>query len=74
MTQMEKQSFKIETLDIEYDLLTNDDEKLIQLNEGDFNKLFAHIQALETQVEALQEALIKELKKQALIKNILNNG
>lgn len=71
---MEKQSFKIESIDVKYDLLIGESEKLIQLSEADFNKLFEHIQTLELQVEQLQEELIKELKKQALIRNILNNA
>ncbi len=71
---MEKKRFEITSINVQYDLLIAQEEKLIQMNEADFNKLFEHIQTLQTQIEVLQEELIKELKKQALIRNILNNG
>jgi hypothetical protein len=70
---MNKQDFEIESLGIKYTLNRTDEGNFITLTEDDFEKIFDKIRHLQTNVAELQEQMIEELKKLALIKNILNS-
>jgi hypothetical protein len=69
----DKQLFEIESLGIHYYLTQTEEGKQIQITEADFEKLFDVIRDLQGQVADLQNQLIENLKKEALIKNILNS-
>lgn len=68
-----KQEFEIEALGIKYVLEQTDTQKQIVISEGDFEKIFDTLRDLQNQVSDLQNQLIENLKKEALIKNILNS-
>lgn len=70
---MNKQEFEIESLGIKYTLDRTEEGNFIILTEDDFEKIFDKIRHLQTNVADLQEQMIEELKKLALIKNILNS-
>ncbi|TAG93792.1 MAG: hypothetical protein EAZ20_01400 [Bacteroidetes bacterium] len=69
---MENKKFTIETLGIDYHFNQTENGNQIILSEKDFEKIFSHLNQLEQQVEDLQNELIESLKKQALIRNIIN--
>jgi hypothetical protein len=64
---------EIPALGIKYDLHAEERGKLITLSESDFEKIFVKLRELQDQVSELQEQLIEALKREALIKNILNS-
>ncbi len=66
------QEFEITSLSIKYSLiLLENQSKVVQLSETDFEKIFQKMQELQTQTGELQDQLIEALKREALIKNIL---
>lgn len=69
---MENKKFTIDALGIDYTLNETEDGNQIILSEQNFEKFFSHFNELQTQVEDLQNQLIESLKKQALIRNIIN--
>jgi hypothetical protein len=69
---MENQIFTIESLDVQYQVKNTEEGNLIILTENNFEKLFNKLNQSQLQIEDLQAQLIEALKKQALIKNILN--
>jgi hypothetical protein len=69
---MDNQHFTIESLGISYEVQKTENEQKIVLSESDFEKLFSQLDQYQQQIEDLQAQLIEELKKQALIKNILS--
>lgn len=58
--------YKDESLGIKFSIEERDDKRFVVLEEEDFNKIFS-------KVYDLQEQVIKNLKQQALIRNILDN-
>lgn len=58
--------YEDESLGIKFSIEERDNTRLVVLEEEDFNKIFS-------KVYELQEQVIKNLKKQALIRNILDN-
>ena len=68
-----KQQFRIDTLGITYSLEENNEGAFVTLTEDDFEKIFTKIRELQIRVEELQDQVIEGLKRQALIKNILNS-
>jgi uncharacterized protein YdcH (DUF465 family) len=71
-TTQEKQVYEIKSLGIQYNMEQDGELKVIKLTEHDFEKIFDKIRELQNQIGDLQNQVIEELKKQALIKNILN--
>ncbi len=69
---MESKKFTIESLGVDYQFNQTEDGNEIILSEKNFEKIFSHLNQLETQVEELQNELIESLKRQALIRNIIN--
>lgn len=64
--------FEIPALQIKYRLVTTDNQPaMVQLTEGDFEKIFQKIRDLQNQIGEVQDQLIEALKREALIKNIL---
>jgi hypothetical protein len=70
---MNKQEFEIESLGIRYALERKEEGNFISMTEDDFEKIFDKIRELQSQVATLQDQMIEDLKKIALIKNILNS-
>lgn len=58
--------YEDESLGIKFSIEERDNTRFVVLEEEDFNKIFS-------KVYELQEQVIKNLKKQALIRNILDN-
>jgi hypothetical protein len=64
--------FEIPALQIKYRLVATDNQStMVQLTEGDFEKIFQKIRDLQNQIGEVQDQLIEALKREALIKNIL---
>ena len=68
-----REEFEIPSLGINYILETSETGNMVFLKEDDFEKLFEKLREMQEQVEELQNQVIEDLKKQALIKNILNS-
>ncbi|HAS42079.1 MAG TPA: hypothetical protein DCS93_16480 [Microscillaceae bacterium] len=58
--------YEDESLGIKFSIEERDNQRFVVLEEEDFNKIFS-------KVYELQEQVIKNLKQQALIRNILDN-
>ncbi|OJJ19134.1 hypothetical protein BKI52_20175 [marine bacterium AO1-C] len=58
--------YEDESLGIKFSIEERDNQRFVVLEEDDFNKIFS-------KVYDLQEQVIKNLKQQALIRNILDN-
>lgn len=58
--------YEDESLGIKFTIEERDNQRFVVLEEEDFNKIFS-------KVYDLQEQVIKNLKQQALIRNILDN-
>ena len=58
--------YEDESLGIKFSIEERDNKRFVVLEEDDFNKIFS-------KVYDLQEQVIKNLKQQALIRNILDN-
>lgn len=67
-----KQEFEVESLGIRYALEETSEGKKIVLSEEDFEKVFSKLRELQVLVNDLQGQVIEDLKRQALIKNILS--
>ncbi len=67
------ETFQIPSLGIVYEVVQSDSKRVVQMDEQDFEKLFNKLRELEDKVEDLQLQVIEDLKRQALIKNILNS-
>ncbi|MDX2301667.1 MAG: hypothetical protein NW226_02650 [Microscillaceae bacterium] len=68
-----REEFEIPSLGIRYVLEQTETGNLVFLKEDDFERLFEKLRELQDQVTELQNQVIEDLKKQALIKNILNS-
>ncbi|NJO00851.1 MAG: hypothetical protein HC880_03380 [Bacteroidia bacterium] len=64
--------FEIRSLGIKYQVETRDEKRYVVLLEDDFERIFDKMQQIQDKVSELQNQIIEELKRQALIKNILN--
>lgn len=70
--QPKQEEYEIPALGIKYLLQKEESGNLIVIREDDFEKLFDRMNALQEKVNNLQNQVIEDLKRQALIKNILN--
>lgn len=67
-----REEFEISALGITYAVEKTEQGRQVIIPEEDFEKIFEKMQELQDKVTELQHQVIEELKRQALIKNILN--
>ncbi len=68
-----KEEYEIPALGVKYILEKSEQGNLVSMPEEDFEKIFEKMKELQEKVNELQNQVIEDLKRQALIKNILNS-
>ncbi len=71
MSEITTQEFQVASLGIKYTLKDTENGKMAHISEEDLNKIFEALRESQEQIEDLQNHLIDELKKIALIRNIV---
>ncbi len=71
MSQITTQEYQVASLGIKYTLETSETEKWVKMSEDDFNKIIEALRESDEHANNLHNHLIDELKKIALIRNIV---
>lgn len=64
--------FFIEAIGIGYTLERREEGEVVVIKKEDFEKIFEKMNEMQKHINELQSQLIEELKRLALIKNLLN--
>lgn len=71
MSEITTQELQVASLGIKYTLKETENGKMVHISEEDLNKIFDALRDSQDQIDNLQNHLIDELKKIALIRNIV---